>query len=527
MSLKRYAATADNTITNAYQSDLTTRGTGSNIGAADSLEVFSIFGQATSSSYEKTRMLIKFPVVSADETNSIVSIATDRANGKIPASGSVDFYLRMFNVRTDQTLPREFYLMTVPVSQSWQEGVGVDLENYKDLTYDGTGSNWINASAETTWKVADEAGTLVVVEGGSYLSGTQLGAATTRYDEFNYTSYFDVGTENLSVNITGLVEQWLLNEDGTTGFDNYGMGIMLTGSQESGSLRSYYTKRFSARSSEYYFKRPIIEARWDSTTKDQRGTFILSSSARSPSNNLNTLYLYNYERGQLADLYHPQGTVSGSIYLKVYTSASTGTQVTTTPETIVTGGWVSTGIYSASFAVASSSIVFYDRWFSGSTDASPGESPTVVYYHTGSFRPDPYDPSGYYVIPDYVTNITNLKSQYDQDSLARFRLYTRQRNWSPTIYTIASKNIETSIVDDAYFKIYRVVDNYPVIPYGTGSLNHTRLSYDVSGSYFDLDMKMLEPGYSYGIKFVYYLNGSYEEQPENFQFRVEKFNPNV
>ena len=277
MSLKRYAATADNTITNAYQSDLTTRGTGSNIGAADSLEVFSIFGQATSSSYEKTRMLIKFPVVSADETNSIVSIATDRANGKIPASGSVDFYLRMFNVRTDQTLPREFYLMTVPVSQSWQEGI--DLENYKDLTYDGTGSNWINASAETTWKVADEAGTLVVVEGGSYLSGTQLGAATTRYDEFNYTSYFDVGTENLSVNITGLVEQWLLNEDGTTGFDNYGMGIMLTGSQESGSLRSYYTKRFSARSSEYYFKRPIIEARWDSATKDQRGTFILSSSA--------------------------------------------------------------------------------------------------------------------------------------------------------------------------------------------------------------------------------------------------------
>ena len=53
MSLKRYTAIADNTITNAYQSDLTTRGTGSNIGAADSLEVFSIFAQATSSSYYK------------------------------------------------------------------------------------------------------------------------------------------------------------------------------------------------------------------------------------------------------------------------------------------------------------------------------------------------------------------------------------------------------------------------------------------------------------------------------------------
>jgi hypothetical protein len=126
-----------------------------------------------------------------------------------------------------------------------------------------------------------------------------------------------------------------------------------------------------------------------------------------------------------------------------------------------------------------------------------------------------------------VTNITNLKSQYHDTELSRFRLFTRQRNWNPTIYTVASRNIETSIVEDAYYKIYRVVDDYPVIDYGTGSLNHTRLSYDVSGSYFDLDMQLLEPGYAYGIKFVYYLNGSYQEQPETFEFRVDKNNSNV
>ena len=43
MSIKRYTAIYDNTITNAYQADLTTRGTGSNMGLADSLEVFSIY----------------------------------------------------------------------------------------------------------------------------------------------------------------------------------------------------------------------------------------------------------------------------------------------------------------------------------------------------------------------------------------------------------------------------------------------------------------------------------------------------
>ena len=43
MAIKRYTATADNTITNAYKLDMLTRATGSNMGAADILEVFSIY----------------------------------------------------------------------------------------------------------------------------------------------------------------------------------------------------------------------------------------------------------------------------------------------------------------------------------------------------------------------------------------------------------------------------------------------------------------------------------------------------
>jgi len=130
-------------------------------------------------------------------------------------------------------------------------------------------------------------------------------------------------------------------------------------------------------------------------------------------------------------------------------------------------------------------------------------------------------------LPSYVTNISNLKKKYGEAEQARFRLFTRLRNWNPTIYTVASNKIENYQVEDAYYKIYRVIDNYDVIEYGTGSLNHTRLSYDVTGSYFDLDMNMLEPGYSYGVKFVYNTNGSYQEQPETFKFRVDKTNPNV
>ena len=49
MGLYRYTASADNTITNAFRSNLTGRGTGSNMGAADVLEAFHIAGQPSSS----------------------------------------------------------------------------------------------------------------------------------------------------------------------------------------------------------------------------------------------------------------------------------------------------------------------------------------------------------------------------------------------------------------------------------------------------------------------------------------------
>jgi len=62
-----------------------------------------------------------------------------------------------------------------------------------------------------------------------------------------------------------------------------------------------------------------------------------------------------------------------------------------------------------------------------------------------------------------------------------------------------------------------------VIPYGTGSAEHTYLSYDASGNFFDFDMKNLEKGYAYGLKLAYYNEsvGDWAEQPETFKFRVE------
>ena len=50
---------------------------------------------------------------------------------------------------------------------------------------------------------------------------------------------------------------------------------------------------------------------------------------------------------------------------------------------------------------------------------------------------------------------------------------------------------------------------------------YTKLSYDVSGNYFNLDTSVLDAGYIYGIQFSYYINGKYENQKEIFKFRVD------
>ena len=104
--------------------------------------------------------------------------------------------------------------------------------------------------------------------------------------------------------------------------------------------------------------------------------------------------------------------------------------------------------------------------------------------------------------------------------MARFRLFIRSKDWSPTIYTVATTELKSEVVEDAYYKIMRVVDDFTVIDYGSGTIPYTKLSYDENGPYFDFDMSMLETGWAYRIELMYKINGEMRQQPEAFKFRV-------
>ena len=538
MAIKRYTANADNTIVNAFQPNLATRGTGANCGAADVIETFSIYGREATSSAELSRILIKFP---------IPDITTDRTNGNIPASGSVSFYLRLFSAPHSKTVPSgNFTIVAEPLSRDWQEGFGLDLEGYTDTTKGNVGSNWMSSSNDTAWTKV----------GGDYVTTAN---AAYPYRWFSQSLY--TGLEDIELDVTQMVELW---NAGT--LDNFGLGVHLSGAYEAyydrssdgtfdgwtqnttGSTVSYYTKRFFARKSQYFYKRPVLEARWDSSKKDDRGDVFYSSSLAGVNDNLNILYLYNYVRGQLANI---PSIGTDAIYVSFYSgsddnsvpsgqaaSSSAATRaaiqlpttlpyswVSSTNPYVVTGAWVSKGIYSASFALTGAAAPvtkIFDVWHDGSGKNAPWAG---VEFATASFNPLNMSASSVVSSPTNYLSITNLKNKYRTDETARINVFIRNKYWSPTIYTVANSTVETTTIPSASYRVYRVLDAYEAVPYGTGSDLHTMLSYDVSGNYFDFDMKLLEGGYTYAFKFAFYENGlsSWVEQPYIFKFRVEDY----
>ena len=509
MAIKKYFATADTTISNAFDQSLLSanNATGSNMGAADILETFQIYGQSSSSaglSSELSRVLIQF---------NTTKIGSDRTAGTIPASGSCSFYLKMYNARHKSTLPTNFKIAVSAVSSSWQEGNGLDMVNYTDKTYGLTGSTWTHARASGSNGATDD--------------GEWTSAGGDYHAEPTFDVGFTNGYEDLEVDVSDVVEQWLA---GTK--NNYGFGVALSSSYEQ-ETKSYYTKKFFARGTEFYNKRPALEVRWDNSTQDDRGTFFLSSSLASGEDNMNTIYLYNVIRGRLRNI---PSIGTDSIYVSIYSGSADNTEPSGTPldmvidgthvstglPKVVTGSNVSTGVYKASFAFTGSSTLtkVYDVWFTGSNSLSSADGATQ--FHTGTIEVNTLSADIYNPSSRYILTLSNLRESYGPTETARFKLYARPRDWSPTIYTKANSTPEATTITSASYEIYRASDGLRIIPFGTGSDYHTGLSYNVSGNYFDLDMSNLEKDQMYGVRFAFYDDavGSWNTQPYEFKFKV-------
>ena len=474
MSIKRYIAEKDTMITDAFKQNQTTRGTNANLGASDVLEIFSIYGQVTTSSYETARILVQFPVQ---------NIINDRNNKTIAESGSCEFILKLSNASHGESTPENIIVTVSAVSGALEEGNGLDLEGYTDVGF----ANWLSASSTSGW----------ILAGGDTHSGSIQQTIVE-------------ATDDLEVDITSFVEEWISGVK-----PNNGLLISLDAALEA-DTQSYYTKKFFARRSQFFYKRPWVEARSNTSIKDKRNTFYLSSDMLPEEDNLNTLFIYNSVRGQLKNI---PAVGTGSVLLRLYSGTLAAgpsgppLALLNGSVTAVTGGFYATGIYTASVGLSGSFSCVYDVW----------ETLGGSQIYTGSaIEPISYDAAELSDIPEYILTIPNLKQSYKNTEMAKIRVDVKDRQWDSNIYHIAAYAPEKTSIENLYYRVIRLADNYEVVPYGTGSVKHTLTSYDLEGNYFDLDMNLFEPGYAYKLFFSFEYNSSFYELKDTFKFRVDK-----
>ena len=222
---------------------------------------------------------------------------------------------------------------------------------------------------------------------------------------------------------------------------------------------------------------------------------------------MNTLYLYNYVRGQLKNI---PAVGTGEIYVDLYETLG-GTALTQCINTPATGGYIDTGIYTCSVCVDTTATTIRDVWHSGGVE-----------YHTGSISA--LDLSAVTVNQNskYIISLTNHKEKYHKDEIANVNVFVRSKDWSPNIYTVAQSTVTNTIIEEMHYKVVRSADSLIIVDYATGSIKNTQLSYNDDGNYFNFDMSILEPGYEYKFKFASYedYRQTYREHPYEFKFRV-------
>lgn len=432
--------------------------TGSNFGSSEILHLYKQAGTSGS--------------VGVSATSSVARILTKfdlgifsalTASYDIPSTG-VSYFLKLSDAQHDKTLPSSFDVQVQAVSQDWDEGRGRDVDNFSDKGV----ANWVKAKSNSFWPQAGASGT------GPFA-----------------TAHFDNGHENIELNVTSIVQGWF---SGT--FSNNGFLIKISSSQEVDS-QDYYAKMFHGRETSFKDKRPYLEARWNDSSRDDRNNFYFDVSG--------TLFLNHVVQGQFTNI--PEiGT--GNIGVRIVDASGTVASLTGT----YTGF---PGRYSVTFALPSgnfSGSLFKDIWYDFS---SPSH-----WFMTGTFGiGDDLNVPGAQPKKYFVT-VMNLRDSYETDETVRLGLFVRPHDYNPARVLTASFEANGTIVNKAYYRIVNDRTDEIVVPFSTGSLEYTRLSYDQRGNYLKLHVGSLSPGNVYRLSFLFDVDGQKQYVDQGFKFRV-------
>jgi len=468
------------------------RATDANAGQAGTLDLFKLYGESVSGSNttptELSRILIKFDLtnVTAMHNNNIINVG----------DASFKSYLKLHDVYGGQSTPSNFKLICFPLSQSFDEGIGQDIVEYKDVDV----TNWLTASISSgitkAWNTqgAKSSGSLGDENIDVIVSGIVQGQTTpiSLSGEQTFTS----GEEDLYINVTNFVSA------STKGLiPNHGFCIAYSGSYEK-DKKTYFVKRFASRNTSNTAFHPKLIINYNDSIIDDHENFEFDYSG--------SLYLNNFSKGALTNIV--SGTAAteisgGDCMILKIESGSFAKQFNVSQA--VRGDSRLTGIYSSSFAISSFETVLYNHaLLSGSITFSEiwSNSNETVTYLSKSLKIKKNNRNAINFKENRLqVSMLNLKSRYRQDEFVKLRVFAQNAD-REVVFKKTPFDLPSEIFSNMHYRVRDFLSGDVIVPFDTVN-NATKLSADSIGMYYDFYMSSLPRGRSYIFDFLIKQNG--------------------
>jgi hypothetical protein len=437
-------------------------------------------GGGGDSSLEKRNSISRFIVYFDLEDLQNKFLAKD-----INENNVVSYKLKMTNTAPrDKVLEREFEfdvlekqiaasydLICFPINKDWDEGRGYDM--VKDFyvakqignPYLTGYSNWDSATLMNSWD-----------EPGIYNNPTASTAVT-----YYATQHFDIGNENIEMDITPIVNNWL-----SGGSSNFGVAVAFRRDYELLSTDTRYVASFFTEKTNTAFK-PYLEVKYNQSYVDDR----LSVSNNRPCK----LFLYTFSGNNSANFFSSSTvTIKNSSNVDVYTG--------------LTPVQVERGVY------------YVEVWMSG---ASKGQQFKDI-WNGVTFNPgyDQQDITQTFVVQDnyYLSNAP----QVNHYSIVTYGLENGGTVWnneSIRVYCDLRVNFSTNVPKTPYDLQYRLIMNNQIECIPWTSINQAVMN-KCQSNYFVLETSWLLENQTYEIQFKINELGTSRIAPEKIKFKVAR-----
>ena len=370
--------------------------------------------------------------------------------------------LVMFNAEHNQQRAVNFNLNFHPLTSSWDEGRGYGFGEGNELTTTGF-SNYMYRKASTTWNLS----------GGDYVVDSN--SATQLFEE----------SENLNLNITNIVKNWISGVSSNNGFI-----LKLNDSEESktGSTSAsldYFRKSFFGRSTNF-LKWPRLQFEWDDTIKDYRNILSFGNSGY--------LYFYSILNNDFYDL---SGTSNfpGKVFIQGITSNSSTSWINVDSTlSSLTAARIKKGIYRVKldnipFSLYPTYTSYRDNWTITSSISS------VLSSSTGSLTLlNPFINSNSNINFSNITiNILNFKNQYFKENIVDFKIFVKDISQSLQVLTASSTSYSNMIIENGFYRISTTKDDVDI--------DWQPLNFEKNGNWFTINMNNLIRNENYKIDF--------------------------